>query len=293
MKRAGVIGHPLGHSLSPALFQTAFDAGGIEARYEAWPTPLEELEERVAGLRADDVLGANITIPHKEAVVALVDRLDERAERIGAVNTIANEGGQLVGYNTDVAGFARALRDDARFDPKGKQTAIIGAGGAARAVALALIEGGASLIYVTGRSPRRIDKLVVDLRGLTSSGITLTWCYWMDGVFMRVVPSVDLLVNCTPVGTRSSETEGESPVVADFLPAKGVVFDLVYNPPETPLLRAAEERGAKAVSGLGMLVYQAAEAFRIWTGQDAAVEQMLEAGRHALEAEISTKKKSK
>ena len=284
MKRAGVIGHPLGHSLSPAIFQAAFDATGIDARYEAWATTPDELAARVDSLRADDVLGANVTIPHKETIVAHLDRLDERAERIGAVNTIANDGGKLVGYNTDVAGFDRALREDAGFDPKGKQTALIGAGGAARAVALALIEGGASIIYVTGRSPRRIDALTAKLRGLTSPGITLTWSYWLAGTFMRVVPNTDLLVNCTPVGTHKSDTDGQSPLPDEYVPGS-LVFDLVYNPPETPLLKVAKKRGAKAVSGLGMLVYQAAESIKIWTGQDAPVEKMLEAGKQALAGE--------
>jgi shikimate dehydrogenase len=285
MKRAGVIGDSLGHSLSPAIVQAAFDAAGVEARYEAWSTPPDELEARVASLREDVVLGANVTIPHKETVASLLDRLDERAETLGAVNTIVNEGGQLVGYNTDVAGFARALREDASFDIQGKRTVVLGAGGGARAVALALVEGKASLIYVSSRTPRRIDKLVADLRGLTSAGVTITWSYWQAGTFMRVLPEAELLVNCTPVGTRGSETENESPLASEYLPAEGVVFDLVYNPPETPLLRAAKERGAKAVSGLGMLVYQAAESFRLWTGQEASVERMLEAGRAALAAE--------
>ena len=286
-KRAGVIGYPLGHSLSPTIFQAAFDAVGVDARYEAWETPPDQLEGRINALRGDDFLGANVTIPHKQAVVPLLDRLDERAERIGAVNTIVHESGQLVGYNTDVAGFARALRDDAGFDPKGMRTAVLGAGGAARAVALALIEGGASIILLTGRSPRRLDKVCADLRSLTPTGTTLTWTHWGDGTFMTVVPSAGLLVNCTPVGTRGSETEGESPIDARYLPAGGIVFDLVYNPPETPLLKAAKERGAKAVSGLGMLVYQAAESFRLWTGQEAPVERMLEAGREALGAGVA------
>ena len=288
MKRAGVIGYPLGHSISPAIFQAAFDASGIEARYEAWETEPDQLEGRLNALRGDDFLGANVTIPHKQAVLPLLDRLDERAERIGAVNTIVHEGGELVGYNTDVAGFDRALREDAGFDPKGKRAAVLGAGGGARAVCLALIEGGASIVLVTGRSPRRLDRLCADLRGLTGTGTTVTWTHWGDGTFMTVVPGADLLVNCTPVGTRGSETEGQSPIDAQWLPASGVVFDLVYNPPETPLLKAAKERGAKAVSGLGMLVYQAAETFRLWTGQEAPVGRMLEAGRQALGAEVAT-----
>lgn len=286
MKRAGVIGYPLEHSLSPALFQAAFQATGFAAEHEAWPTPPDELETRVASLRAGDVLGANVTIPHKEAVVPLLDRLEERAERVGAVNTIANEGGQLVGYNTDVLGFDHALHEDAGFDPKGKHTVVLGGGGAARAVTLALIEGGASIVLLIGRTPRRLDKIVADMRGLTHAGTTATWCHWGDGEFLIEVPKADLIVNCTPVGTYGTESEGDSPLESEFIPSGGVVFDLVYNPPETPLLRAAKERGATAVSGLGMLVYQAAESFRIWTGQEAPVERMLEAAREALGAEV-------
>ncbi len=282
MKRAGVIGHPLSHSISPTIFQAAFEASGGEATYEAWPTTAEQLEGRLNALRGDEMLGANVTIPHKEAVVPLLDRLDERAERIGAVNTIVHKGGDLVGHNTDVSGFARALREDAGFDPKGKRTAVLGAGGAARAVTLALIEGGASIVLLAGRSPRRLDKVVADLRGLTSTGVTLTWCHWQDGVFMTVIPNADLLVNCTPVGTRGSDAEGKSPIADQFLPEKGIVFDLVYNPQTTPLLKAAKKRGAKPFSGLGMLVYQAAESFRLWTGQEAPVQRMLKAGRQAL-----------
>jgi shikimate dehydrogenase len=284
MKRAGVIGYPLGHSLSPAIFQAAFDAAGLGAQYDKWETAPDQLEGRLNALRGDDFLGANVTIPHKEAVVPHLDRLDETAELIGAVNTIRNEGGQLVGYNTDVAGFARALRDDAGFDPNGKRTGILGAGGAARAVALHLVQAGASIIQLTGRTPKRLDKIVVDLRKIETTGTTITWAHWGDGVFMTVLPSCELLVNCTPVGTKGSDSEGESPIDAQWLPKSGIVFDLVYNPPETPLLKSAKERGLRPVSGLGMLVYQAAESFRLWTGRDAPVENMLAVGREALGA---------
>lgn len=284
MKRAGVIGYPLGHSISPAVFQAAFDASGVDARYEAWETEPDQLDGRLNALRGDDFLGGNVTIPHKEAVVPLLDRLDSTAERVRAVNTIANETGRLAGYNTDVAGFSRALREDSGFDAKSKLTAIIGAGGAARAVALALIEAGAATILITGRSPRRADRICADLRGLTPSGTTITWAHWGDGVFLTYLPAAGLIVNCTPVGTQGSESEGMSPLDAALLPPGSVVFDLVYNPPETPLLKAAKQRGAKPVSGLGMLVYQAAESFRVWTGQDAPVAEMLAAGRKALGA---------
>ncbi len=280
--RAGVIGYPLGHSLSPVIFQAAFDAAGIGAQYEKWETAPDQLEGRLNALRGDDFLGANVTVPHKEAVVPHLDRLDETAQLIGAVNTIANESGELAGYNTDVAGFARALREDAGFDAKGKRAGIIGAGGAARAVALTLVQAGASIVLLTGRTPKRLDKVVADLRKLEGAGTTITWTHWGDGTFMTVLPTCELLVNCTPAGTKASDSEGQSPIDAQWLPEQGIVFDLVYNPPETPLLRSAKERGLKAVSGLGMLVYQAAESFRLWTGQEAPVEKMLETGRAAL-----------
>lgn len=284
MKRAGVIGYPIGHSVSPALFRVAFEACRIEAGYEAWQTPPEDLEARVGGLRDEDVLGANVTIPHKEAVVPLLDRVDEGAKRISAVNTIANEGGRLVGYNTDVWGFARALRQDAGLDPKGKRTAVLGAGGAARAVGLALIEGGAATIAVAGPIAEQLDKLVADLRGLAGAGVTVTSTFWRDGAHPDVPADTDLLVNCTPVGQRGSQNEGQSPITADQLPDGAVVFDLVYNPQDTPLVMMARGKGARAVSGLRMLVYQAAESFRRWTGQEAPIQEMLAAGREALAA---------
>lgn len=282
MKRAGVIGYPLTHSTSPAIFQAAFDAAGIDAGYEAWPTETEQLEGRINALRGDEMLGANVTIPHKEAVVPLLDRLDPQAELVGAVNTIVHDSGDLIGYNTDVAGFGRALREDAGFDAKGKHVVVLGAGGAARAVVLSLIESRAATILLTGRTPRRLTAVVNDLRGQTSAGITLSWAYWLDGSFLVSLPKADLVVNCTPVGTRGSDAADESILDTDYIPADGTVFDLVYNPAETPLLKAAKEKGAKAVSGLGMLVYQAAESFRLWTGQDADTEKMLTAGREAL-----------
>ncbi len=282
MKRAGVIGFPIGHSLSPTLFQVAFGACGVEATYEAWQTSPEELEARVHSLREDDALGANVTIPHKEAVVPMLERVDSGAKRIGAVNTIANEGGDLVGYNSDVWGFARALREDAGFDPKGKRTAVLGAGGAARAVVLALIDGGASTIAVTGPIPEQLERFAADMGSIAGRNAEFAATDWLDGVFLRALAEADLVVNCTPVGMKGTETEGRSPLTPAQLPDGAVVFDLVYNPLETPLVKLAREKGANAVSGLAMLVYQAAESFRLWTGQDAPVQEMLAAGREAL-----------
>ncbi|MEX2159200.1 MAG: shikimate dehydrogenase [Dehalococcoidia bacterium] len=275
MKREGVIGYPLSHSLSPTIFQAAFDAAGFEARYEKWPTPPEDIEPRMASLREDDVFGGNVTIPHKEAVIPHLDRLDPLAERIGAVNTIVNEGGRLAGYNTDVPGFARSLREDAAFDARGCRAVVLGAGGAARAIVVALIEHGAARIDVVGRTTARVEKLVSDLDAQAGSTALAAG----DEASLR---EADLIVNCTPLGTRGSAGEGQSPIEARQIPRDAVVFDLVYNPPDTPLVLAARDAGARGASGLGMLVYQAAESFRLWTGDDAPAAVMFEAGRAAL-----------
>jgi shikimate dehydrogenase len=281
-KRAGVIGHPLGHSLSPAIFNAAFAKAGIDAAYEAWDTEPAVLEGRLNSLRGADYLGANVTIPHKEAVVPLLDSMSDLAKKAGAVNTIVHADAKLVGHNTDVAGFARSLREDAGFDAKGKRTMILGSGGAARAVALALVEAGASVIYVVGRKPRKVESVVLALKPITPAGTTITWAYWGDGSYLRSLSEAQLLVNCTPIGTAGSDTAGESPLPAELIESSATVFDLVYNPEETPLTAAAKSRGAKAVTGLGMLVYQAAESFRLWTGQDADTGVMFEAARSAL-----------
>jgi len=284
-KRAGLIGHPLGHSISPAIFAAAFAAGRIDATYEPWDTEPDVLAARIEALRGDGFLGASVTIPFKQAVVPLLDATEAAATTAGAVNTIVHEAGNLVGHNTDVAGFARALKEDAGFDARGKRCVLLGSGGAARAVGLALVEAGASVVYVVGRQPRKIEALVLTLKPLTQPGTTISWAYWGDGSFLRSVAEADLVVNCTPVGTAGSPAAGDSPIEATLIAAGSTVFDLVYNPTPTPLVAAAQARGAKAVSGLGMLIYQAAEQFKLWTGKNADVAVMLKAAKDALAAD--------
>jgi len=283
-QRAGVIGHPVAHSVSPAMFEAAFRAAGIDATYEAWDTPPDTLEGRINALRGAGFLGANVTIPHKEAVAPLLDVLEGPAQQTGAVNCIVHRDGKLIGHNTDLVGFARALREDAQFDPRGKSTMLLGSGGAARAVALALIEGGAGVIYVVARQPRKIDRMVVDLKPLTRTGTTITWAYWGDGSYLRSLQQADLVVNCTPIGMKGGGANGTPALDPKWLRKDALVFDLVYNPQETPTVRAVKEHGARAIAGLPMLVYQAAEAFRLWTGIDPDTKVMIEAARGALAA---------
>lgn len=279
--RAGVIGHPLGHSISPALFDAAFRAAGMDATYEKWDTEADVLEGRVNALRAGDFLGANVTIPHKQAVVPLIDATSDVATRAGAVNTIVHDRDKLVGHNTDVGGFARALRE-AGFDARAKRAMILGAGGAARAVGLALLEAGAETIFVIGRHPRKTEQVALALKPLTPTGTTITWAYWGDGSYLRTLRDAHLVVNCTPIGVAGSADADVSPVAPDLMHAGSHYFDLVYNPAETPFLRAAKEAGGTPVPGLAMLVYQAAESFKLWTGRDADTGAMFAAARDAL-----------
>jgi shikimate dehydrogenase len=225
------------------------------------------------------VYGANVTVPHKEAVKALVDELDPFAKEIGAVNTIVNANGFLKGYNTDAPGFIRALAEDGDFEPKGKCAYILGAGGAARAVAVALAKSGASRIHIANRTAARAKDLVATLK--KTSGFKR--CEIVSSTWGVVPPgAADLIVNTTTVGMKHSGTEGQSPLVTQQLWPGLFVCDLVYNPQETPLLVMAKHSGAQTLGGLPMLIYQGAIAFELWTGQKPPVDVMFSAARKAL-----------
>jgi shikimate dehydrogenase len=281
MKRVALIGQGLKHSLSAAMQQAALDRLGLDARYELWDTEPDEVEQRVASLRQEDCLGANVTVPHKQAVIPFLDELDSVAARAGAVNTIVRREGRLIGHNTDVVGFARAL-SGAGFNVRGVRATVLGAGGAARAVTLALIDGGASFISLSDAVPERAEALAGDLTALASPGTIVAWAHWGDDAFQRSIRECGLLVNCTPVGTRFGPAEGQSPVAAELIPAGCLAFDLVYNPEETRFLQAARSRGARGAGGLAMLVHQGAASFRLWTGIEAPVDVMFQAARKAL-----------
>jgi shikimate dehydrogenase len=280
----GVIAEPGKQSLSPVFQQAALDHLKLGHVYQLWPTPPDGLATRVKGLRAPTVLGANVTIPHKEAILPLLDETDDLSRRTGAVNTVLNNGGRLHGHNTDVAGFLRALREEARFDPWGKRAVIAGAGGAARAVAVALIDAEAASVTIVNRSLDRARRLVNDLRR-TAGRTALDALPAEPEAWQSAARSCDLLVNCTSVGTAGTPEEKESPVPLDLLHREMLVYDLVYRPATTMLMAAARERGAATIGGLPMLIYQGAESFRIWTGQEAPVDVMFAAAREALAAE--------
>ena len=263
----GIIGWPVEHSLSPVMHNAAFRSMGLDWVYLLWPVPEESLGPAVAGLRALGAAGANVTMPHKESVIPHLDDISGDARRAGAVNTIQRVGSRLIGHNTDVDGFRHLLSDDAGYDPAGKKALVLGAGGAARAAALALGDMGAGEVVVAGRSDERAS----DVASL-GSGRPVSW---NDAA--RIATASDLVVNATPLGMAD---ENPLPGV-DWGPDQCVV-DLVYSPPVTPLTAAARAAGADAWGGLGMLVHQAASSFRIWTGQAPSTEVMSAAAVRAI-----------
>lgn len=268
--RVGVIGDPVAHSISPAMQQPALDALGIDATYERWHTPASELRQRIESLRAPDVLGANVTVPHKSAVMPYLDEVSKLADRAGAVNTIVNRGGRLFGDNTDVYGFVTSL---VRACPDaGSRTALVlGAGGAARAVVLALTELGVATIGMHNRDPHRARRLADDLAPADLEVIE-------HDALPRAIGNASILVNATSLGWHA----GELPVAPELigrLPKNALVVDLTYR--DTDLLLAAQARGLETLDGLPMLVYQGARALELWTGVPAPVDVMMNAARAA------------
>ncbi|MEE9285998.1 MAG: shikimate dehydrogenase [Dehalococcoidia bacterium] len=278
LRLIGVIGYPLQHSVSPAMHQAALDQMGLRMAYQRWETPSHQLEWRVAALRNPELLGANVTVPYKERVMAMLDDVDSVARRTGAVNTIVNQGKRLRGYNTDVSGFLRALTEDGAMDPSGKRALVLGAGGAARAVAVALLDARIARLAISNRTPARAEALRDALApDATKAGAELALLSWGT-----VASDIDLIVNATSVGMKHSPAEGQSPLAGASIPSGVLVCDLVYNPAETPLLRAARAAGARTLGGLPMLVYQGADALELWVGRRPPVDVMLRAAREAL-----------
>jgi shikimate dehydrogenase len=277
VRRLAVIGYPIKHSISPAMQQAALDARGIDAAYERRQVLPDELAGFVPALRGGEWLGINVTIPHKEAIMPLLDALSPEAAAIGAVNTVVVKGERLTGHNTDATGFLESLAREGGYDPRGQHVAVLGAGGAARAVVWALLTAGAGSVRLFNRSAERAEALALAARSWGGSDEVVAEP-WAPEALARSLPECSLVVNSTSVGMGREET----PLLAGLIPAGALVADLIYNPRPTRLLREAAARGARTLDGLPMLVYQGAAAFRLWTGQDAPIEVMLSAAEGSL-----------
>ena len=266
-KRVVLIGHPVAHSLSGAMQQAAFDSAGIDAKYELWDRAPMALADAIAELRGDDFLGANITIPHKERVVPMVDRLTDDAHITGAVNTLTREGKRLIGHNTDVPGFKVALDKLVGKQKMPRHAVVLGAGGGARAVVYGLITEGFQRIIVFNRHLHRAEGLVKHF-GRSAAHMELRAMPWHDSIIESELARTKLLVNATSIGL----TTDESPVPAEALHGDLLVLDLIYA--KTRLLREAAAGGATVADGELMLLHQGAAAFALWTGQPAPLELM-------------------
>lgn len=249
-RQFGIIGHPLGHTLSPLVHNWGFSRFGVDARYQAWPTLPEDLPAFMERLRQTPIEGLSVTIPHKTTVMAYVDEVTELGRAVGAVNTLFWRDGVLWADNTDVEGFSRPLVVRGIAPKKGL---VIGAGGAARAVVAGLVRLGVPEVGVTGRSLEKAQALAREF------GVAAV--PWDE----RGGYGADLLANATPIG-MAGRFEGESPFPAEALRPKTVVYDLVYNPHDTRLVLDGEAAGACVVPGIEMFLYQAVEQFRLWTG---------------------------
>jgi len=273
----GLFGYPVSHSLSPAMHNAAFEALGLNLRYMAFPVPPERLADAVRALHALSFRGVNVTIPHKVAIVPLLDDLDEEARAVGAVNTVIVEAdGRLLGTNTDGRGYVRSLVEETGVDLAAQRVLILGAGGAARAVAVSLARCGASRIAIANRTPEKAVELAAHVAPYADA-----WAVPPERL-ADAVREATLLVNTTSVGM--APCVDETPLPPEWLHDGLLVSDLVYRPLKTRLLREAEARGLITHGGLGMLVYQGALAFERWTGRAAPVALMREAALRALGA---------
>jgi shikimate dehydrogenase len=276
-KLFGIFGFPIGHTLSPVMHNAAFCSLGLPYQYLPFEVHPDRLHEAVSGISALGIQGANVTRPHKETIIPYLSRLTRNAQKMGAVNTVEVVRNQLVGHNTDGEGFLQSLQE-AKVDPAGYHVILLGAGGATRAVAVSLLQKKIATLTIMARSSGRGNALVNDLSLLSNHKIKITLHpFESKPVFLN---EPVLLINTTPLGMKTGDPLPYSPTAFGPL---WVAADLIYTPYKTPLLLAAEKMGLKIVPGLGMLLYQAALAFEIWTKQKAPIGVMKKALQKALQ----------
>lgn len=265
----GVFGHPVAENPTGIMQEAAFRELDLPWRYLTIEVYPHDLPDAMRGLRAFNMRGINLTIPHKVAVMEHLDEVAEDAALIGAVNTVVREGDRLIGENTDGKGFLRSLRDDAGLDPRGARVTILGAGGAARAIAVELALAGAAHLRIVNRDAERGRSLTERVNQRTSADAEFVPWHGTH----RLTDDIDVLVHATPVGLYP-DVEAQPDVDLSTLHAGVTVCDVIPNPPRTPFLADAQRRGAATLDGLGMLVYQGAIGFERWTGRSAPVPAM-------------------
>lgn len=279
--RLAVIGDPVAHSRSPQMHNPALRAAGIDGEYVRVHLRPDELAEGIAAMKAAGFLGFNVTIPHKSAVFDLVDDMTETARRVGAVNTVAIDGETLTGHNTDAPGLRRAIREAFTMDLRDLRVMIVGAGGGAgRAAAVQCAMDHCERLVLVNRTVGKARELAAELRGLfhdperlEGPADRLVAIPWEERAMERELGQIDLVLNATSLGMKRTDPEV---VPRRLIQPHHLVFDMVYSPPRTRLMAEAEEEGAKAANGLGMLLWQGALAFEFWFNRPAPVEAMRE-----------------
>lgn len=268
----GVFGHPVAENPTIVMQEAAFQALDLNWRYLTIEVYPQDLAAAFQGLRAMNFRGINLTIPHKVEVLKYLDEVAPDAKLMGAVNTVRRDGSKLIGENTDGKGFLRSLREDAGVDPAGKRVVVLGAGGAARAMTVELALAGAAHLTIVNRSAERGQALVKLLNEQTP--VKADFVLWNQPY--AIPADTDIVANATSIGLFP-HVDDQPELVFDTLTARMIVCDVIPNPPNTPFLREAAARGAKTLDGLGMLVYQGAIGFKMWTGLDAPVAVMRQA----------------
>jgi len=267
----GVFGHPVAENPTVVMHEAAYAEFGMNWRYLTIEVLPRDLNDAMLGLRAMNMRGINLTIPHKVEVLQYLDRLSEAAELMGAVNTVVNNDDELFGENTDGKGFMRALTQDAGVNPEGTQVVVFGAGGASRAITVELALAGAHEITIVNRSPERGHALV-DLLN-TKTPASATYSAW-DGPY-RIPGNTGIVINATSIGLFP-DIDAEPDLDYSTMTPDMTVCDVIHSP-TTPFLRKAHQQGSATLDGVGMLVYQGAIGFKLWTGRDAPVKVMYEA----------------
>jgi len=267
----GVIGDPIGHTLSPAMQNAAFEALGLDCVFLAFKVAAAEVEAAIRGVRGLDIRGLNVTMPHKNAVIPFLDEVDESARFLGSVNTVVTIDGTLRGFSTDGAGAHHALEENS-VDLAGKKLVLLGGGGAAKAIAFALAKEVNELV-ILNRTPAKMDPIAQAVSKRFHKKVTVTRL--SNAAIQENLKEADILVNATNVGMNPHPTE--SLIKRSWIKPSIVVMDIVYSPLETKLSKDAKAAGAKVVSGLEMLIHQGAASFEIWTGKPAHVEVMRQA----------------
>nr|WP_320050581.1 shikimate dehydrogenase [uncultured Desulfuromonas sp.] len=260
----GILGDPIQHSLSPKMQNAAFASVGLDAVYVPFHVVPDQLSHAVSGLRALQVCGVNVTVPHKEAICHLLDRLDDDAALIGAVNTVVRHDDELVGYNTDGIGLIHSLQEDLGVDVQGKHVTLLGAGGAAKSAIVALARQGVKTLVIANRTSERAQRLIDRYQPSFPEVTFIVSSLTCDGL-APVVSETDVIVNSTSLGLSG---ESFNVIPWQFVKAQCCLYDMIYSARGTPLVVLAREHGFRCCDGLGMLIAQGKAAFQLWTGQD-------------------------